>query len=124
MTNPRSAANAWSKVRNKLNSSTDDAASSKASPKKKTVKKDGEGGEDTPKKTGTPRKRAAKKQEVDNADASPKKKGRGAKVKKSSDDESCRPTSTHLSLDLILTRHSRNQGRGEEGRRQDRTQRQ
>ncbi|KAF1840399.1 uncharacterized protein K460DRAFT_381206 [Cucurbitaria berberidis CBS 394.84] len=87
MGNPRSASNAWAKIRAKLSAGTD--AIAPTTPRKGGAKKtkataaneEGEEGEATPKKT--PRKRAAKKQDVD-GDASPKKKGRGKKV---SDDE-------------------------------------
>jgi hypothetical protein len=89
MGNPRSASNAWAKIRGKLQLNSDSAAA-KATPKKKaasTKNEDGEEGADTPKKT--PRKRAAKKETVDGESASPKKKGRPAtKGKKVSDDES------------------------------------
>lgn len=83
MSNPRSAGNAWAKLKNKLMSG-DDTASAPATPKKggakkKTAVKDADGDEvmATPKKT--PRKRAAKKQDVD-GEASPKKKVAGKKA--------------------------------------------
>ncbi|KAF2132766.1 hypothetical protein P153DRAFT_354233 [Dothidotthia symphoricarpi CBS 119687] len=84
MSNPRSASNAWAKIKSKLMTSSDGTVA--ATPKKGGAKRKAEdGGEGTPKKT--PRKRAAKKQDVDGAgDASPKKKGRAA-AKKVSDDE-------------------------------------
>ncbi len=73
MSNPRSASNAWAKIKVKL---TDGAANgvvpatpSKGGAKKKAVSDDAEC---TP--TKTPRKRAAKKQDVD-GEESPKKKG-------------------------------------------------
>jgi hypothetical protein len=95
MGNPRSASNAWAKIRGKLQMSSD-SAPAKATPKKKAgaaKKEDGEEGTDTPKKT--PRKRAAKKETVDGENASPKKKGRPvAKGKKASDDESGESTLT------------------------------
>jgi hypothetical protein len=92
MSNPRSASNAWAKIKGKLMASNADGAVP-ATPKKTAGKKkaaatpaaDGEDGEAaaTPKKT--PRKRAAKKQDVD-GEASPKKKG-PARGKKTSEDE-------------------------------------
>ncbi|KAL1603887.1 hypothetical protein SLS60_005479 [Paraconiothyrium brasiliense] len=98
MTNPRSAGNAWAKIRNKLNSATGDGAAlttpKKTPPKKKAAaakadKADGDaaGDDETPKKA-TPRKRTPKKQEVDDEAASPKKRGRpaGAKNKKAADE--------------------------------------
>lgn len=83
MSNPRSASNAWAKIKGKLMTPNADGSSPAPTPKKgggrkkaATSASDGEDGEDgTPKKT--PRKRAAKKQEVD-GDASPKKKGRAS----------------------------------------------
>ncbi|KAH7069310.1 hypothetical protein FB567DRAFT_555135 [Paraphoma chrysanthemicola] len=93
MSNPRSASNAWAKIKNKLVApNPDGTAPVAATPKKAGGRKkaaatpkadDGEEVEGTPKKT--PRKRPAKKQDVD-GDASPKKKGRAPK-KKESDDE-------------------------------------
>jgi len=88
MSNPRSASNAWAKIKTKLMVNPDGTPvptpKKAAGGKKKAAAKDeGEEGEAaTPKKT--PRKRVAKKQEVD-GDASPKKKGRA--TKKASDDE-------------------------------------
>jgi hypothetical protein len=83
MSNPRSASNAWAKIKTKLivpapnaDGTTPAPTPKKAAPRKKAAPKEGEEGE-TPKKT--PRKRAPKKQDVDGADASPKKKGRPAK---------------------------------------------
>ncbi|KAF2847850.1 hypothetical protein T440DRAFT_402574 [Plenodomus tracheiphilus IPT5] len=81
MSNHRSAGNAWAKLKNKLMAPSDGsvppATPKKAGGRKKAVKDDGgENGEVTPKKTGTPRKRVAKKQDVDGGDASPKKKSR------------------------------------------------
>lgn len=77
MSNPRSAYNAWSKIKGKLMVPSDGAGPStpvKGSAKKKApVKDDGE----TPKKT--PAKRGAKKQDID-GEGSPKKKGRGKKI--------------------------------------------
>ena len=87
MSNPRSASNAWARIKAKLATSSPDGVVP-PTPKKGRAKKaapendNDEEGAATPKKT--PRKRPAKKQEVD-GDASPKKKGRG---KKTSDDES------------------------------------
>lgn len=83
MGNPRSASNAWAKIRSKLMTPSDGSAPpatpKKTGGRKKAVKEedDAEDGEAaTPKKT--PRKRAAKKQNAD-GDASPKKKGRAKK---------------------------------------------
>lgn len=39
MTNPRSAGNAWAKIRNKLNSATGDATTPKKTPQKKKLDK-------------------------------------------------------------------------------------
>ncbi|KAH5192524.1 hypothetical protein HBH68_146500 [Parastagonospora nodorum] len=81
MFNPRSASNAWAKIKGKLLVNPDGAVASPAPKKtggrKKAAPADGEAA--TPKKTATPRKRAAKKQDVEGEDASPKKKGRAAK---------------------------------------------
>jgi hypothetical protein len=83
MSNPRSAGNAWAKIKGKLMTPTDGSAPSPTPKKatggrKKAAPVVGEDGEPvTPKKT--PRKRVAKKQEVDGEDASPKKKGRAVK---------------------------------------------
>jgi hypothetical protein len=98
MTNPRSASNAWAKIKVKLLSATEGGpvtvattTPKKGGPKKKAAAKSDNGdaeaadGESPTKKT--PRKRAAKKQDVDGEETTPKKKGRPAKVKKSSDDE-------------------------------------
>lgn len=106
MSNPRSASNAWAKIKNKLMSPGEDSVATpkspaKATPKKKATSKvksepvvdgeDGEAGADTanpsPKKAATPRKRAQKKQDVD-GETSPKKKGRPAKGKKATENES------------------------------------
>lgn len=88
MSNPRSASNAWAKIKGKLIINTDGSAASPASKKaggrKKAVEK--EDGEVTPKKT--PRKRVAKKQEVEGEDASPKKKGHAVKE---SEEGECSP---------------------------------
>jgi hypothetical protein len=94
MSNPRSASNAWAKIKSKLASSAPDGASPAPTPKKAaaarkkkavTAPETGEDGEPvTPKKT--PRKRAAKKQDVEGEDASPTKKGRAA-AKKSEESE-------------------------------------
>jgi len=84
MTNPKSAANAWSKIKNKL--MTADDGTVKTFPKapktprgKAKLKADtevkGEEGEATKATPKTPRKRAAK---TDDNDASPKKRGRKA----------------------------------------------
>jgi hypothetical protein len=78
MGNPRSASNAWAKIKNKLGGEGAAPATPKkaASGRKKAVVAEGEDGEASPKKT--PRKRAAKKQDVE-GEESPKKKGRAAK---------------------------------------------
>lgn len=91
MSNPRSASNAWAKIKIKLLADNPEGAATPAKPKTPRKKaggkkdlSDGDGagiadGEDnvpeTPKKT--PRKRAPKKQDVD-GEESPKKKGRTA----------------------------------------------
>jgi hypothetical protein len=89
MSNPRSAGNAWAKIKAKLILPNADGTTPAPTPKKAGGRKkanpapadDGEEGEapETPKKT--PRKRAAKKQDVDGGDASPKKRGRPTKNK-------------------------------------------
>ncbi|KAI4920467.1 hypothetical protein J4E85_009234 [Alternaria conjuncta] len=96
MSNPRSASNAWAKLKLKLVTPSPDGAvpaTPKKTPRKKAAaakQEDGEEGADaTPKKT--PRKRVAKKQDVD-GESSPKKKAapRGKKnetVKAESDEE-------------------------------------
>jgi hypothetical protein len=88
MSNPRSASNAWAKIKTKLILPTSDGASPAPTPKKAGGRKkanaappaDVGAGDapDTPKKS--PRKRAAKKQDVEGESASPKKKGRPAKT--------------------------------------------
>jgi hypothetical protein len=88
MGNPRSASNAWAKIKVKLMA---DGTSPAPTPKKAGGRKkaaaakdmDGEEGPATPKKP-TPRKRAPKKQDVD-GESSPKKKT--TRGKKASDDE-------------------------------------
>lgn len=115
MGNPRSASNAWAKIRGKLQLNSD-TAPTKNTPKKKAAakkddSKDGDEGGDTPKKT--PRKRAAKKQEVDGGDVSPKKKGRRpANAKQVSEDETGEfpPSPTTAAINLMLTSCSRHQG--------------
>jgi len=89
MSNPRSASNAWAKIKNKLLVNPDGTAASPAPKKagggrKKAAPADGEAA--TPKKAATPRKRAPKKQEVDGEEASPKKKGRAAKKTEKSEE--------------------------------------
>ena len=88
MSNPRSASNAWAKIKGKLITNPDGTAVStpkKAGGKKKAAAatNDAEMGDAATPTKKTPRKRPAKKQDVD-GDASPKKKGR---AKKGSDDE-------------------------------------
>ena len=84
MSNPRSASNAWAKIKGKLASSCDgvNLTPKKGGGRKKAaVANEGAAG-DTP-----ARKRAAKKQDVD-GEASPKKKTRAAvKPKKENDDD-------------------------------------
>lgn len=78
MGNPRSAGNAWAKLKGKL---MDNAAtpSTPKKPRKKATKGNvDEDGEATPKMTPASRKRVQKKQDVD-GDASPKKKTRVVK---------------------------------------------
>ncbi|KAF2730152.1 hypothetical protein EJ04DRAFT_403127, partial [Polyplosphaeria fusca] len=78
MSNPRSASNAWAKIKNKLvvdNGETSEKAATKATPKKKAATANGDGdGDKTPVAKKTPKKRASKKQEVDGEEGSPKKK--------------------------------------------------
>lgn len=84
MSNPRSASNAWAKIKVKLMTPLDGAApatpkkagggAKKKTPAKSNVDEDGESSPQKPS-----RKRAAKKQDVD-GDASPKKRGRGKKA--------------------------------------------
>ena len=85
MGNPRSAGNAWAKIRNKLMTPNDGSAPVTAAPKKaggarkKAVKNEGdEDDEDAVPKT--PRKRAAKKQDVDGEGSPKKKPGRPKKA--------------------------------------------
>jgi hypothetical protein len=106
MSNPRSASNAWAKIRTKLitpDGSAPAPTPKKAGGRKKAIENDGdEAGKVTPKKAGgrkkaaqaeddeaveatptkTPRKRLANKQDVD-GEASPKKKPRAKKVPES-----------------------------------------
>jgi hypothetical protein len=105
MSNPRSASNAWAKIKAKLIVPNADGTSpaptpKKAAPRKKAAPKEPKEGEDdeTPKKT--PRKRASKKQDVDGADASPKKKGRPAKK----DEGEC--IARHMIWSKIANTHS------------------
>lgn len=82
MSNPRSASNAWAKIRTKLMTPADGSAPVAVTPKKGGAKKKAPvDGEEAPKKTATPRKRAAKKQDVD-GEESPKKKTPRVKGKK------------------------------------------
>jgi hypothetical protein len=88
MSNPRSASNAWAKIKTKLiipaADGTVPATPKKAGARKKAVaEEDGGEGAATPKKSS--RKRVSKKQDID-GDSSPKKKP--ARGKKASDDES------------------------------------
>jgi hypothetical protein len=73
MSNPRSASNAWAKIKVKLSGEGGAPATPKkaAAGRKKAVPKEEDGEEGTPKKT--PRKRAPKKQDVE-GESSPKKK--------------------------------------------------
>lgn len=90
MSNPRSASNAWAKIRNKLNVTTGDGTAvstpKKGGAKKTAADKDSNGDADGDSTKKTPRKRGPKKQEVD-GDASPKKKGRPAKKKVDEEEE-------------------------------------
>jgi len=96
MSNPRSASNAWAKIKGKLALTTPEGGAvttpKKGGAKKKAAAKgdsaDGEGADGESPTKKTPRKRVAKKQEVDGeASPSPRKKGRAAKGQKGSDDE-------------------------------------
>lgn len=88
MSNPRSASNAWGKIRNKLIANNPDGAEAmapktpKGGRKKPAANADGETA--TP-KTKTPGKRALKKDTVGDKEP-PKKKARTTKAKKASDD--------------------------------------
>lgn len=81
MSNPRSASNAWANIKKKLVTNPDGTPAptpkkggkKAASPK---AKKDNEDGSASPTKK-TPKKRVAKKQEVE-GESSPKKKGKDA----------------------------------------------
>ena len=92
MSNPRSAANAWAKIKLKLMSPAPEGTVP-ATPKKPrgrkpaAAKADGEEGDAaaTPKKT--PRKRGPKKQDVDGESSPKKKPARGKKA--SGDDSEC-----------------------------------
>ena len=72
MTNPRSASNAWAVLKKKLMTPTDGSAPpptpKKGGGRKKKVDS-GEGGDATPKKPATPRKRA--KKDVEDGEESP-----------------------------------------------------
>ena len=94
MTNPRSASNAWAVLKKKLMTPTD-GSTVPPTPKKGGVRKkkvdSGEGGDATPKKPTTPRKRA--KKDVEDGEESPKKRGRPNKAKpqpEPEDDEECK----------------------------------
>ncbi|ORY19443.1 hypothetical protein BCR34DRAFT_582166 [Clohesyomyces aquaticus] len=99
MSNPRSASNAWAKIRTKLMTPSDGTAAPKPTPKKKKAaakaKDDGSdeaNGDEptTPKKT--PRKRTAKKQEAGNeADSPSPKKCRPTKGRKASEEAEAAP---------------------------------
>ncbi|KAF1959381.1 hypothetical protein CC80DRAFT_524021 [Byssothecium circinans] len=80
MSNPRSASNAWAKIKAKLASSTDTAG---LTPKKGGGRKKAT---NTDAAKETPRKRAAKKQDIE-GEGTPKKKGRQAKSKKIVDED-------------------------------------
>lgn len=90
MSNPRSASNAWAKIKVKLiNPGSDDnpPATPKKTPRSRksaAPKTAGDEGDVAASPKPTPRKRASKKQDVD-GESSPKKKT--ARGKKSSDDE-------------------------------------
>ena len=93
MTNPRSASNAWAVLKKKLMTPTGGSAPlptpKKAGGRKKKVDS-GEGGDATPKKPTTPRKRA--KKDVEDGEESPKKRGRPNKAKpqqEPEDEEEC-----------------------------------
>jgi hypothetical protein len=99
MSNPRSASNAWAKIKAKLSANVPEGGSPASTPKKAGRKKaasatpagnEGEegGAPQTPKLKATPRKRAAKKQDVE-GDESSKKKGRAAKKSEESKCLSC-----------------------------------
>jgi hypothetical protein len=115
MSNPRSASNAWAKIKAKLMADNPDSGAAptpkkNASPKKKAAPKskakvsNSDDGEDnanadadgdapaTPAKT--PKKRTAKK--VDAGDESPKKRGRPAKAKAAG--EACSPSVSYMFL--------------------------
>ncbi|KAF2636167.1 hypothetical protein P280DRAFT_368407, partial [Massarina eburnea CBS 473.64] len=71
MSNPRSASNAWAKIKNKLLSTCDgNTPITKKGGKKKATSEEAADGEKK-----TPRKRGAKAQDVD-GEGTPKKKGR------------------------------------------------
>jgi hypothetical protein len=83
MSNPRSASNAWAKIKAKLATTCPAegiVVAKKGGPRKKAA--GDEDGEGTPKKApATPRKRAAKKQDVDGEPTpTPKKRGKAAKA--------------------------------------------
>ncbi|KAL5115279.1 hypothetical protein ACEQ8H_006791 [Pleosporales sp. CAS-2024a] len=97
MSNPRSAANAWAKIKGKLitNPGGNPSSPAKKAPagrKKAAPAATGEDGEIKK----TPRKRAPKKQDVDGENASPKKKGRATKSEEVAKDES--DASTEIKL--------------------------
>lgn len=109
MSNPRSASNAWAKIKLKLMTPTADGTAPvtpKKTPRKKATavkqEDDGEEGADaaTPKKTS--RKRAPKKQDID-GESSPKKKATRGKKNLSADSKS---TSGKNRCSAKLTHHS------------------
>jgi len=84
MGNPRSASNAWAKIKGKLMTNPDGTpmpTPKKAPAAKGKKSKDAaaeDGSESPTKKVATPRKRVAKKQEIDGGEVSPKKKSKAA----------------------------------------------
>lgn len=121
MTNPRSASNAWAVLKKKLMTPSDGSAPpptpKKSGGRKKKVDS-GEGGDATPKKPTTPRKRAKKDvEDGENGEGSPKKRGRPSKAKpqqESEDEKECKWTFlvyTKRSYDAKY-KSSQGQGRG------------
>jgi hypothetical protein len=112
MTNPRSASNAWAKIKGKLALTAADGGvvtTPKKGGAKKTAAKgdgvDGEGADGESPTKKTPKKRVAKKQDVDGeASPSPKKKGRQTKGKKGSDDETSSYSSWLLTIQMLMLR--------------------
>ncbi|KAF2261854.1 hypothetical protein CC78DRAFT_535309 [Lojkania enalia] len=83
MSNPRSASNAWTKIKNKLMAGG--GPGDRGASPNRNGNANGADEPTTPKKT--PRKRASKKETIDGEPVTPKKRNRTTKAKKASGDE-------------------------------------